>query len=298
MPATTAGFAALLDANVYEIYVDTRAEVPPQAPLIFNMPPLVRQNLQFQEYAGLGQMPAKPEGTQFVLDRPVVGGTKTYTANSFGLAFEVTFEMWSDDLFGLIGEMPAEMARSSRNRFEIDAATILNDAFDTNVNGFDATSLCSTTHTNASGTTYSNRPAVDIGLSQTGIQDGILNFATILNGRDLPMLMSPSMVVIHPSNINVARELFASAGKPLTANNELNSILEDELRYISYRYLTTSTNWFLMAAKGQHDLNFFWREQPIFDSFDDPRTKNAVFTNYQRHTQGFGTPRGIYGSTG
>ena len=88
MPATTAGFSALLDANVYEIYVDTRAEVPPQAPLIFNMPTLVRQNLQFQEYAGLGQMPAKAEGTQFVLDRPVVGGTKTYTANSFGMPFQ------------------------------------------------------------------------------------------------------------------------------------------------------------------------------------------------------------------
>ncbi len=34
------------------------------------------------------------------------------------------------------------------------------------------------------------------------------------------------------------------------------------------------------------------------DSFDDPRTKNAIFTSYQRHTQGFGTWRGVDGSTG
>jgi hypothetical protein len=32
--------------------------------------------------------------------------------------------------------------------------------------------------------------------------------------------------------------------------------------------------------------------------FDDPFTKNAIATTYQRHTVGYGAWRGIDGSTG
>jgi len=63
-------------------------------------------------------------------------------------------------------------------------------------------------------------------------------------------------------------------------------------------FLTTTTANFTLAAKGVHDLNFLFRDRPIFDSFDDPWTKNAIFTVYQRHTRGFGAWRGVDGSTG
>ena len=110
------------------------------------------------------------------------------------------------------------------------------------------------------------------------------------------MLMSPSMIVIDPNDRFLARELLGSSGKPFSADNELNSLLDDDLKVFIYHYLTTNSFWFMLASKGIHDLNFQWRNRPMFDSFDDPRTKNAVFTVYQRHTKGYGSPRGIYGS--
>ena len=64
-----------------------------------------------QQFSGLGTMPPKPEGEQFVLDRPLQGGSKTYTAVPFGMAMEVTWEMWRDDMYGLMQEMAAEMNR-------------------------------------------------------------------------------------------------------------------------------------------------------------------------------------------
>lgn len=296
MVASTPAFSELLDVSIYQIYLDTRKERPTEYTSIFNIRDMPWQNQKDQEFAGLGTMPSKPEGQQFVLDQPIAGGTKTYTAVPYGLAMEVTFEMWDDDRFGVMGEMARELARSSRNRIEVDAAAMLNDAFDTGVNGFDGTSLISTTHTSASGSTYSNRPAVDTTLSLTGIQDGIKNFETTVNARGLPILMSPSMLVIDPNDRFLARELLGSAGKPFTADNELNSLLDDDLKVMIYHYLTTNTFWYMMAGKGIHDLNFQWRNRPMFDSFDDPRTKNAVFTVYQRHTKGYGSARGIYGS--
>jgi hypothetical protein len=106
------------------------------------------------------------------------------------------------------------------------------------------------------------------------------------------------MALITSANKFVAREILGSAGKPYTAQNEINALIDEDLAFMVCHYITTSTYWFLSAAKGIHDLNFFWRDQPIFDVFDDPWTKNAIATVYQRHTKGFGTWRGIDGSTG
>jgi hypothetical protein len=62
-------------------------------------------------------------------------------------------------------------------------------------------------------------------------------------------------------------------------------------------YFTSGTRpWVVAAAPSQHDLQFLWRTRPIFDVFDDPWSKNAVATVYQRHTKGFGTWRGVDGS--
>jgi hypothetical protein len=132
----------------------------------------------------------------------------------------------------------------------------------------------------------------------TGLQDAILNFESMVNERGLPRMMGPTTVVIDPSNKFVARELLGSAGKPFTANNELNSLVAEDLSWMVSHFLTTATNWYMLAAKGVHDMWFMWRDQPMFDSFDDPRNKNAIFTSYQRHTKGFGSWRGVYGSTG
>jgi hypothetical protein len=197
-----------------------------------------------------------------------------------------------------MSEMAAEMKRASNNRQEVQAWSILNNAFDTSFTGYDSTNLCSTSHTGLDGTTRANRPSPDVSFSITGIQNGILNFEQMTNERGLPRLMAPTMLVIDPSNKFVAREILGSSGKAFTADNELNSLVAEDLKWMVSHFLTTSTYWFMLASKGIHDMWYMWRDQPIFDSYDDPRTKNAVFTSYQRHTEGFGTYRGVYGSTG
>lgn len=291
--------AALLTPNLRKVYIETGKERPAEAPLFFNMDDMPWNPITDQQVSGLGTMPAKGEGTQFTLDEMVLGGTKTYTAEPYGLAFEATWEAWRDELYGVLEEMTRELARAGRNRMEVDAWSILNNAFSTSFNGFTASeALCSTAHTGLDGVSRANRPSPDIGLSVTGIQSAIVRFENMTDERGLPRLMAPVNVLVGPTNKFIAREILGSAGKPYTTDNELNAIIEEDLTWMVCHYFTTSTYWFMAAAKGVHDLNFLWRDHPIFDSFDDPYTKNAVFTSYQRHTKGFGTWRGIDGSTG
>jgi hypothetical protein len=100
-----------------------------------------------QQVSGLGTLPSKPEGTQFTMDDIIVGGSKAYTAAPFGLAVEITWEAWRDELYGVMREMVASLARASHNRQEVDAWFILNNAFSATYVGFTASeALCAVSH--------------------------------------------------------------------------------------------------------------------------------------------------------
>ena len=299
MPLNTGTFAALVSPDIRRVQVEVGKERPLEYPMVFNEQDMEWNPVKDQQISGLATLAAKPEGTQFSLDQPIIGGTKSYLASAYGLAAEITYEMWRDDQYGVMRELGAELARASRNKQEVDAWSVLNNAFSTSFVGFTASeSLCSTAHTGLDGASRANRPSPDIGFSITGIQNALIRFENMTDERALPRLMAPVMAVVTPNNKFVAREILGSSGKPYTADNELNALLQDDLSWMVSHYLTTTTYWFLMAAKGVHDLNFLWRDHPIHDAFDDPWSRNAIFTVWQRHTRGFGGWRGVDGSTG
>src|SRR5574343_133970 len=252
--------SALLAPTYRKVYVETGTERPLEYTLVANVSEMEWNPVTDQQVAGLGTMPAKPEGRAFSLDELTIGGTRTYTANPYGLAVEVTFEAWRDELYGVLNEMIKGLARAARHRQETQFWAIFNDAFTGSYyTGFNSVRLCYTSQTaitGAGGSAGANRPSVEIGLSVTGIQNMITRFEGMTNESGLPQMMAPSMI------------------------------------------LTRTTAWFGMAPKGVHDINFLWRDYEIFDMFDDPRTRNAVATSYQRFGEGFGSWRGVDGSTG
>lgn len=300
MPANRSSFGALLTPGIRKVVMEVGTKRPPEYASWVNLPDMPWNPVTDRQITGLGQVGSMPEGTQFPLDTPILGGSKAYEALPFGGAFEVTRAMWEDDLYGPINDMGKELGRGSQNRMEVDAHSLLNNAFSTSFTGFTAAeSLVSTSHARSDGgTAQANRPSPDIGFSVTGIQAGLVAFENLVNERGLPELLQPSMFVVSPSNKFNAREILGSAHKPFTADNEINSLLEEDMGWMVSHYLTTSSYWFMLASKGTHDLNFFIRTPPSFDSFDDPWTGNAVFTVWQRHVAGYGRWKGIYGSTG
>jgi len=301
MPPTTRGYiSALLAPDLRKVYVDTGKERPLEYPQVFNVQDMEWNPVTDQQVSGLGTLPAKDEGTPFSLDELIMGGTKTYTASPFGMAVEITWEAWRDELYGVLREMVAELARASRNRQEVDAWYVFNNAFTSGTNrmGFSAEPLCSTGHVGLDGTSRANEPDTAIGFSQTYIQNAIIRFEDMTDERGLPRLMRPSMCLVTPTNKFAAREILGSPHKAYRADNEINALVDEDLTWMVCHYITTNAYHFLIASKGEHDINFMWRDHPIFDMFDDPWTKNAIATVYQRHTKGYGTWRGVDGSPG
>ena len=89
---TTGGLAELLDPSLRKVYLETGKDRPPEHPFIFNVANMDWNPMQDQQITGLGTMPTKPEGTQFVLDQPLVGTKKEYEAVAYGMGLEMTFE--------------------------------------------------------------------------------------------------------------------------------------------------------------------------------------------------------------
>ena len=299
-PSTTSGFSALLAPDLWEVILETGNEVPLIYPVFMNEPDMPWRTVKSQQVAGLGTVPTKAEGQAFVTDAPNLENQKTATPVAYGLAVVFSWEAWEDELYGVFRDMAAELARSSRYRLEVDAHTPINQAFNTAYVGFNAgESLCYNTHTSpTTNTQQANRPSPDVGFSVTGLQAALQSFYNLLNDRDLPQNAHPSSVLVNPVNLWAAREILGSSGKPFTADNEMNSLIPEGLNWVIDRFITTTSNWFVVAPKGQHGLNFGVRTPPIFDAWDDPWTKNAVFSVFQRHVSWFTDWRGIYGSTG
>jgi hypothetical protein len=297
--STTTGFSALLAPDIWEVVVETGREVELIYPRFMNEVDMPFRTVKSQQVAGLGTVPAKPEGSAFAVDAPNLENSKIGSANAYGLALVFSWEAWEDELYGVLRDMAKELARSSRYRMEVDAHTVINNAFNSAYTGYNpGEALCSTSHTSpTTGTVQANRPSPDVGFSISGLQAAMQSFYMMLNDRDLPQAMFPSTVLIDPTNVWAARDILGSSGKPFTADNEANNLIVDNLTYIVDRYLTT-TAWFLMAPKGQHGMYFGVRTPPIFDSWDDPWTKNAVFSVFQRHGSWFTDWRGVYGSLG
>lgn len=297
MPIGRGQFAALIKPDLWRVYVETGQERPLEYPQVFKVDDMPWSKVDDRQISGLGTLQAMNEGDQFTLDEPVLGGTKTFEAEIFGLAVEITFPMWKDDQYGVMRDLTAELARASRNKQEVEAWSVFNNAFDANFAGFDGKSLCNTAHPLlGSSSTVANRPSPDVGFSSLAVQNSLIRFENMVDEQGLPRLLAPTTALIASENKFLAREILGSAGKPFTADNEQNSLLQDDLRWMVVHFFTNTKQWFLTAAKNVHDVQFLWRDRPIFDVFDDPWTKNAVATVWQRHTKGFGAWRGVDGS--
>lgn len=296
-------FAALLSPEWRSVYVETGKQRPTEYDKLLNVVEMQWNPETDQQISGLATMPEKPEGAQFTKDLPIMGGSNAWLAVPYGLMVEFTYEFWRDELFGVGKELAAQLAIASHNRMEVQGAIIFNNAFATTGStavGFTASeALCATSHTRLDGgTAQANRPSPDIQLSVTGLQNGITAFENMVDERGIPRLLAPTTVIVAPANKFAAREILGSTGKVGTADNEINAVVDEDLTVFVHHYFTSATQWFLLAAKDGHDLQFRWRDRPIFDAWDDPATKNAMLSSYQRHTEGWNSWRGVYGSSG
>lgn len=294
-PASTGQFSHLLAPGLRKIYTEELRDRSTEYDKIANTDTSKRNYEEDLQVALLGTTPAKAQGGPTTFDSPIQGSKVRYTHTSYGLGFRVTREMYDDDLYGVMKKASKDLAGANAETVEVQFADILNNATSsTAYAGFDGLALCSTAHTLLGGGTYANRPSTDVELSVTALQAAVESFEKMVNERNRKILAKPWRIIIPVEVKWAAREILGSQYKPYTSNNEINSLMEEEISFFVSHYITDAKRWFLVGRK--HDLNFFWRRKFIFENSDDFSTGDALFKSYGRFSQGFGSWRELYGS--
>jgi len=298
MATSRGAFAQLLAPGLHDvIYGDLDAQ-PEEFSQIFNVGPSSRAYEEEVLMAGLAAVPTKPEGEVIKMDDPIQGGSARLTHQSYALGFQVTREMYSDDQYGKIKQVSTDFAASIKQTIETAPANILNNGFNAGAGAtitIDGVTLFNTAHPLLGGGTYSNRASTDISLSVSGLQEILLLFERMVNERGLIKRSIPVQLIIPPDLQYIAGEILNSAYKPGVGTNEVN-VMQGRLEPIMNHYLVSKTGWFVAGTK--HFLQYFWREQPMFDNQDDYFTKGMNFSTFFRFSTGAWYWHGLAGSRG
>ena len=297
--ANTGAFSQLISRDFKRVFMDEYLEIPEEYKAVANIGTMDGAYLREGQVAGLTALQRRGEGEPAAFENFVQGSEKTVYPDDFALGFAVTKNMWDDDKTGHIKKAFAELGKAAAYTREILFWDLLNSGFVTTTRtGIDGSALFAAhNYVNAAGT-QSNYAATPSSLTMDSLQDAMDHFENLKNEVGRPMAMKPKLLIVGPANRWKAEELLHSEYNPENANMVKNTVSDKGLQYMVVHHLSSSTAWFLMADKKNHDLRYLNRKPLALTSWDDPDTGNAKFLASMRALATFFHWRGSYGNAG
>lgn len=239
------------------------------------------------------------EGEETPYEAYEQGPEKTVYYSQFRLGVQVSDVMLADDQRGIMNSAMQELGNAMKYTQDLKAFDVLNSGFTTSRTGLDSKALFATDHPKqGTSGTISNKGTGS--LSQSTLQTALDHFEELVNEKDIPIDMTPRMLLIPPALRWKAEELLESEYDPETANNAVNTV-QGKLQFKVCHHFTSDTAWFVLASPGRptgHDLRHVWRKNVEFYSHIDFNTRTHLYAADARWLDNFWSWRGAWGSTG
>lgn len=294
-PAMTGGFSQFLATDYKKIFFDNYRRRVPEYTRVAKVQNVSQHSWKEGSAMVFGAHQQLAEGQAPDFDVIVQGPEKEVTFTQYALGFEMTRNMYRDDQTGNFKKIPAELGKSANYTLDTLFWDIFNSGFVTTARtGIDAGALFAS-HTQINGDTQSNLGTAAT-LGETALELGLNAFEALENENGIPIEMKPNLLIIPYQLKWAAKRLLLSEFRPGSMDNDINALKDEGLQYYVCHYLTSSTAWFLLSP--DHDLRHMWRDNVEFDSGDDFRTKNAMFTSMFRCAEEFWDWRGAWGNAG
>jgi hypothetical protein len=250
--------------------------------------------------SGFATAPVKTEGSGVFYDQAQEVFTARYTHETIALAFSLTEEAVEDNLYDrLSARYTKALARSMAQTKQIKGAAVLNGAFTTSIGG-DGQPLCSTAHPTLGGPNGSNRLAVDADLSETSLEQALIDIAAFTDERGLKIAMQGIKLIIPKELMFTADRIMKSTLRVGTADNDINAIKNMGMvpqGYTVNHFLTDIDGWFL-KTDAPNGMKMFERVAIRTGFEGDFDTGNVRYKARERYSFGFSDWRGIFGSPG
>ena len=250
--------------------------------------------------SGFGEAPVKSEGSGVSYDQAQEVYTARYTHETIALAFSLTEEAVEDNLYDrLSARYTKALARSMAQTKQIKAAAVLNGAFTTSIGG-DGIVLCSTNHPTLSGPNLSNTLATPADLSETSLEQSLIDIAAFTDERGLKIAVQGLKLIIPKELMFTADRIMKSTLRPGTADNDVNAIRNMGMvpqGYVVNNFLTDPDAFFL-KTDAPNGMKMFERVSMKTGFEGDFDTGNVRYKARERYSFGFSDPRGLFGSPG
>ncbi len=250
---------------------------------------------------GFGAAVVKPEGSAFTYDDAAEAWTSRYTHETIALGFQITSEAVEDNLYMSAGaKLSKALARSMQHTKEIKCAAVLNNGFSASFTGGDGVALFSASHPLAGGGTFSNLLATPADISETAIEDLLIQIRKCKDDRGIPIALRATDVIIPPELEYIACRILDSTLRTNSADNDVNAINRKGIfgrDPIIITRMTDADQWGILtdAADG---LKMFQRSPVQTKMEPEFNTDNFRYRAKERYSVGWSDPRAIFGSQG
>lgn len=301
MPISRAQMAKELVPGLHALFGISYGELKDEWSHIFETATSERAYEEEQKLGGFGAAPVKTEGAAIAYDTAQEAWTARYTHETVAMGYSITMEAFQDNLYiSPAKRYTKALARAMKETKEVKCITILNKAFTSGFTGGDGVVLCSTAHPLISGGTNSNRPTTGIDLSETAIENAIIQVGGWTDERGLLINAKIKKLVIPRDYQFTATRLLNTVLRTGTADNDVNAInsmssIPDGF-CVNNRLIDTNA-WFL-TTDVPDGLKLFKRMGVEFSDEGDFDTGNKKFKAMERYSAGFSDPLAIFGSPG
>ena len=250
---------------------------------------------------GFGAAPELPDGQAVTYQSGGVLFLQRYVYKVFGLAFALTKVLVEDGDHIRIGSIfSRHLAQSLIETKETLCAQIINRAHNGSYLGGDGVSLISASHPLATGGTWSNQLTTAAALSQTSLEQMLIQIRGAVDNNGKKVRLTPRKIVTAPANMFQAEVLLKSVLRAGTANNDLNPVksmglLGDGAAIISR--MTSTTGWYVQcdAPEGLKLMMRRKLEKSMEGDFD---TDSMRYKATERYIPGWTDPRDFWGTAG
>lgn|SRR5574341_858131 len=299
---TTGNHPKLLWPGIHAIWGQVYNEHPVEYTDLFDQLTSEQAYEEEVQVTGFGLAPIKSEGSPYAIDSEIQGAIARYQHIAYALGYHVTYEELRDNKYEKVATDRAKAnAFSMAQTIENVAAFIYNNAFVTTFfTTADGVALCSASHVNASGGTFSNLLSPGADLSEAALEDLTIQIMGVQDDRGLPISIMPQSLHVHRNDWYNAARILKSTLQSGTANNDINALRAMNVFPKGAKlnhYFTNADDWFI-RTNCPRGMQMFWRDRPMFDKDNDFATKNALASAYMRFSVGATDPRGIFGAAG
>lgn len=295
MTVATGNFAELLWPGIASIWGRDYNDYSPKYTEFFTTKTSEKAFEKEQGVTGLPLAGVKDQGSPIPFLDPFQGFQKEYTNLTYGLGSSVTREMFEDDQYNYINQIPSMLARSLRQTEETIATNQLNNGFTTALSA-DGASIFNASHSLIGGGTGSNMPATASDLTMASLEQACTDIMNFLDDQSLKIMVRPTRLVVPTALWHVAEKILGTDRAVGSADNDIN-VVRSKMAVTVTPFLTDTDAWFIITDT-PNGLTFYRRRGAEINRDNDFETQNLKFTTTSRFSVGLTDWRGAYGTAG